>query len=205
MKKTRENFAFMLLGTNRTGKTTIARQIAELWVKTHKGQNVIAYDMQNRFNDIRTKNLTMMDEKQVGEYLSTVYNSLVIFDDYRMLYDTDRTPKELLNFMQLRNERCNDVIFITHSPNLVLNRLTYYLTHYYLFYTQGVDKGFSDKIDNAYILIKLRNIVNRYRKMYGRGTYLPAAPAKSFPYIVFDNGNQTVQYVNFTFEQNGGD
>ena len=200
MANVRENFAMMFLGHNRTGKTSVALSVARLWKKTHKGKNVICYDPQvNKFQEVVTHDITNLKDSERLEYLGTIYDSLVIFDDYRVMLDNDRTPSELLDFLQFRNERCNDVIFITHSPSLVLTRMTTYLTHYYIFYTQSLDKGFSDKIPSAHMLVKLKDLINKYVKNFGKGIYIPATPAKSFPYIVFDTERERYFPVNFTF------
>lgn len=197
----RENFFKIFLGHNRTGKSVLARIIATKWKKTHPKKNIIAYDPQNRFKDIKTVDITSFNIEQVNELLLNTYDSLVIIDDFRILYESDKTPSELLNFLQYRNERCNDVIFITHSPSLVQNRLTYYVTHFYLFYTQTTDKGFSDKLNNGIVLIHLSKLINEYVKEYGKGTYNEQNPELSFPYIVFDNENENIFLQNLTFKK----
>jgi len=185
----RETFFFMFLGHNRTGKSVTARQLAERWRETHDGK-IYAHDPQQRFHDIMDVKL-VAGEAVFQEFLDDEPREcLLILDDYRMLHPSDRMDKGLLDIMNVRNEYCIDIIMITHAPSLVLERLTYYITHYFVYFTQGTDKGFKEKIPNYVVLTAIRNVINRYVKNNGKGVY------PTFPYMIFNNETEDVTKVN---------
>lgn len=191
MSDTRENFFFMFLGHNRTGKSVTAKQVADEWRQAHDGK-IYAHDPQNRFSDILDVKLLPSDTV-FREFLDDEpRRCLLILDDYRMLHPNDRMDKSLLDIMNVRNEFCVDIIMIAHAPSLVLERLTYYITHYFLYYTQSTDKGFKEKIPNYKALTELSRSVTNYVKMHGKGVY------PTFPYIVFNNETEDATPINFT-------
>jgi archaellum biogenesis ATPase FlaH len=191
--KYRENFLMTFIGHNRTGKTVIAKEIAKEWKKTHNGE-IIVFDPQHRFTDILDVEIKEDNENWANElYESKPLNSLVIFDDYKMLMDNDRTPKKFLSLLAARNEWCTDVIMITHHPRLLLERASYYVTHYFVFYTQADDKAFSRNIINVQDIIDVKNAVNAEVLKNGRGTY----ERKNFPYAIYVQDEGTAQFVNF--------
>lgn len=193
----REAFFFMFIGHNRTGKTVTAKDIAIQWKKAHKGK-LIVFDPQNRFTDItdiRIRNIEDVGNLFIeDEDISfSEPESLFIVDDYRALYPKDKLDETLGRLLEIRNEYCVDMIFITHSPKLIQERLTYIITHYFLYFTLGVDKGFKDKVYNAEVLIVLREEINSYVIKHGKGEY----DKRSFPYIIFHNISEETEYVNF--------
>lgn len=185
----RENFFFMFLGHNRTGKSATAVEIAEKWSKTHDGK-IYAHDPQGRFADVMDIKLVANDTVFRDFLDDEPRECLLILDDYRMMHPSDRMDKDLLDIMNVRNEWCIDIMMITHAPSLVLERLTYYITHYILYYTQSTDKGFKEKIPNYKALTTLRGYINGYVKVYGKGDY------PTFPYIIFDNETEIATRIN---------
>lgn len=191
-KNNRENFIFALIGHNRTGKTTISIEIIKQWKQTHKGV-VIAYDTQKRVpENLKDIDITGIEPNEVLDVVMNNPESLLVLDDYRMLYSYDKTDKDLMKLLMLRNEYCIDIIISAHAPSLILERLSYYVTHYYLFYTQGTDKGFKDKMNNGIVLAMIREIINGYVKQYGKGQY----ETKSFPHIIFNTETETISFEN---------
>lgn len=184
MSEYRNNFVDVYIGYNRTGKTAIAELTAKEWRKIGKG-SVISFDPQNRLSGVSDEKIESIEDID-----SNTINSLFIFDDYKALFEKDKMDNKLLYMLIQREEHCNDFIFITHAPSMVLERLTYYVSNYYMFYTQSTDKGFNEKIQAASILKQLRTIINNYVKLNGVGEY------PRFPHVVFDTKNESVYFVN---------
>lgn len=186
MKDYRYNFIFIFIGFNRTGKTSDAIKYAHYWKDANNG-SIIAYDPQNKFRGLATD--FIIDVEDIDDYINSK-RTLFIFDDYRALFTSDKMNKTLSKMMTLREENCNDFIFITHSPALILERLSYFVTDYFIYFTMSTDKGFNDKLLNSTTLIKCRDIINDYTKKYGRGEY------PVFPCIRFNNATHEVTFIN---------
>lgn len=184
----RDNFVLMKIGHNRTGKTADALALAESWQDSNPKGSVVAFDPQNRFINIADERIgPHIDELE--DYKESI-NTLFVFDDYRQLHTADKTHYALLDLMYLREEYCNDFIFICHAPSFVLEKLSFYITHYDLYYTNSTDKGFKSKVADAPVLTKLKYTINSYVKRYGSGKY------PDFPYIQFEARTNTIKLIN---------
>lgn len=195
----RTNFILFMLGHNRTGKSVIAKDLATSYRKKFgKKKNIIAYDPQSRFKDLTDS--TIMSEKwedyfdESGEKL-LIHDTLFILDDYRGLMTRDTLDPFFLKMLMLRNEYGLDFIFIIHSPKLIIERISYYITHFALFYTSGDANAFkkADKVQSIETISQCRDFVNRYVKANGRGEYKD----RSFPYAFIDTENEKIQLINF--------
>ena len=121
-------------------------------------------------------------------------NALLILDDYRTLHEQDKAEAWLLYLLQARSEQNIDIMYSIHNPALVINMLTYFTTHYYIFYTQVQEGGWKKKIPNYTTCMAVSNYVNKYVKIYGRGKY------PDFPYMIIDNENEEVIAQNMKME-----
>ena len=186
----RNNFLFVFFGHNRTGKTQTALEIIKGWKQTHKGM-VYTFDNQGRYNDIRDKKINLSDSWEKN-FLNdkNIKNSLLVIDDYRILCPSNTMSQGFLDILNIKNEYCIDIIIITHAPGLIIERLTYFITHYFLFYTQSTAKGFKDRMSNYETVYKLKDIINEYVKKHGRGDF------PIFPYIIFDNETEKINFIN---------
>lgn len=177
----------MFLGHNRTGKSVTALKFAVAWKQAKKYRYLIAFDPQDRFKDIRDARII---EPNWEKYLDPKYKDICfIIDDYHMVVD-ERIDNNLLTLFALRNERGLEFIFITHNPELIRKKISYYITDLYLYKTQGTDHDFKGKLSNPELIIRLRHIVNSYVSRNGKGDY------PNFPYVHI-NENDEFKFINF--------
>lgn len=206
-RKLDEVSVFCFIGTNRTGKTSTARNFAIEW-KQFKGQqlggSVFAFDPQNKFKDIADVTVTnfqrdwqkilytieIKDGKEIVIPNKKLRNGLFIIDDYRLLQEGHQPDKWLKVLMNFRSEWGLDIIFITHSPGLVLRYLTSYTTDYYIFFTKVKKDGFEEKIPDYEMCELSCQMMNAYVKKNGKGVY------PNFPFIHVDTDNDEMHAYN---------
>jgi hypothetical protein len=192
----RDSEILFFIGHNRTGKTSIAKQIAIRYKNADKKRKIITFDPQNRFRDIA--NGVIYEVKDMEKYLKTT-DTMFIFDDYRGLYTSDKADALLLRAIFDRAEYCNDFIFIAHAPNFILERLSFFVTKYYIFYTQSTDKGFKGKINNGEQILSLSKKVNQYVLTKCKNTPKGKGIYPNFPFIIYDQMNEKAKKVNFIY------
>jgi len=162
MATERPVFNRMFIGYNRTGKSSMARKYGNLWVMHNPGKTVAGHDPQRRFKGIINPKYQLFgydDNKdwwngyegqtKEGRYpIKNLRNALFAADDYRGLNQYDTTQPSLLRLMEFRAEYAIDCLFVCHSPGLVLSRLSYYISHWHIFYTKGSQAAFDKKTEN---------------------------------------------------------
>jgi hypothetical protein len=197
--KFRKNFVLFMIGHNRTGKSVLAKDIASSYKSKFKNKKkIIAYDPQDRFSDLRDERILSEDWEQyfdeTGERL-LIHDTLFILDDYRGLMMKDRLDDYFLKLLMLRNEHGIDFLFVVHSPKLIIERISYYITHFALFYVSGSDDNFkkSQKIQSVETVAQCSEMVNRYVREHGRGTY---EEDKNFKFAWIDTEDEIVSFVN---------
>lgn len=184
----RPNFLFGFIGHNRTGKTSISIEMAKQWKQSRPDGTVIAFDPQRKFLEqkVKTENglIDLVDEtiyahdKYWADKVLEERNALLILDDYRLIHPKNIANEGLAKLMTFREEYNIDIIYITHSPALVLNILTYYTTHYFIFFTLSTLGMFEKKIPHYGLCQASVQYINKYVKKHGKGKY------PKFPYIV---------------------
>lgn len=177
----RDNFLYCFIGTNRTGKSAIARKHIIAWKKSNPGKLVIGFDPQRRFRDLIDIFISPEDPKWAVK-LHKFRNCLIVLDDMRVLNEDARPVEGLSNLMYYRCDWNIDIITVFHNPSLVLNCISAYATHYFIFLTNAKDGSFKDKIPNYTLCQLASEEVNRYVSIYGRGKW----PECDFPHIVVD-------------------
>ena len=187
----REVFLWGFIGHNRTGKTSTAVELARNWKEGRPDGTVVAFDPQHKFEDVADYFILPSDKDWAYKALD-LRNALLILDDYRILHPSDRASQDLLNLLSFRNEYSIDIMYVCHSPALVLNVLTYYTTNYFLFYTQSRMGIFEKKIPNYTICQGASQYVNKYVKTFGKGDY------PNFPYVVVDNQEEKIYAINMS-------
>ena len=198
----RLNFLMAFIGHNRTGKTSIALDIAKKWKASRpEGSNtVICFDPQHKFDEVMDFEIELADTNWAYNLLK-FRNSLVILDDYRILNSKNIPDKGVLELLQFRNEYNIDMIIICHNPALLINIFTYFVTHYYIFYTMVQVGSFEKKIPNYELCMAASNLVNTYVQAHGRGDY--ADGKMLFPYVVVENETEVVTAYNMTKDISG--
>lgn len=192
----RNAYFMFLIGHNRTGKSSLAQQIVWQYKEDNPNNKIIAFDPQNRFHEKGKVEKTLVNKKLVDSdwfNLLEEKDCLLIIDDHRMLLPSDTLDPNFLRLLALRDEQGIDIIMITHHPSLIQNRLTYYITHLLLFYTNKDDKntGIDKKIMNASKVERLMEEINTHVKQHGKGEY------PNFPHIVYEYQEDKHVKVNF--------
>ena len=197
LDKLRSNFIIFFIGHNRTGKSAMAKVLAEIYRKKFgKKKKIISYDPQNRFKDL--SDVTIYKEDW-GQYFGddgkpNIHDTLFILDDYRGIMPRDTLDDDFLRLLMQRNEYGLDFIFVCHSPKLIIERISYYITHFALFYTLGDEDGFKSakKMPAVSDVSQCSDFINRYVRAHGRGKF----EDMSFPYIFIDAEKETMKLIN---------
>ena len=189
--KKRLNILWAFIGTNRTGKSVISRMYAEIWRKNNPDGIIVAFDPQRRFKGLTDWEI-MPDDDEWIEKLLQLRNALIILDDYKIIHEKNQPMKGLGKLMAHRADYNLDIIYICHSPSLILNLLTFYTSHYFLFYTEAMDDSFQKKILNYKLCINGQRLINKYVRTFGRGAY------PKFPHVIVDTEKGELYAVNFT-------
>lgn len=176
----RQNYCIAFIGQNRTGKTSVAKSLAREWMNANPGKRVMVFDPQTKFADIATDFIFLNEIRTWGQKISNLRNALLILDDYRLIHPKAIINQEFSELLAFRSQWNVDIIYICHSPSMVLNTLTYYTTHYFIFYTLAQKDSFERKIPNYELCERAKNYINKYVRFTGRGTY------PNFPHMIVD-------------------
>ena len=187
----RDVFSYGLIGFNETGKTELAKEIAKDWKSTRPGQDVMAFDPTGKFKGIANKFLKEYEGDWLEEALK-LRNGLLILDELRMLHPAHQADRRLVKLFSMRSGEHwnNDIIYIVHSPKLILEVLDSYTTHYRIFYTQARLNQWKDKIANYEGCISAHGLINKYVTEYGKGTY------PNFHYVEVENLTGEITWYN---------
>lgn len=186
---------FAYIGANRVGKTSVAREAIIKWKLANLGRLVVGFDPQNKLKDLIDIEIFLSDtNEELENKILNSRNALIVLDDYKVLHPKNIAEKWLLNLLQFRCEYNLDIIYIIHSPGLVLTTLTYYTTHYFIFYTQTTKEGWQKKIPNYEYCKNASDMVNEHVSTYGKGKY------PNFPYIVLETENQKYYFNNINYK-----
>jgi len=215
----------MFIGYNSTGKSSVARMFANLYHQNNPQNTIAGYDPQNRFKDLLNPKYKLSmeekgwwmgtdDRKKEGRYpLRILRNALFVGDDYRGINRAWTMSKDLAYLMEFRMEYGIDSLMVCHSPALVLEGLTPYISHYHIFYTKGKEDKFEAKMENyvecqrANELIKEyvrwllkeknNNIVVKRDDKGGPGQFYDEKNGKhTFPHIVVDTTTSELLPMN---------
>ena len=199
-QKTRKNFLWGFVGHNTTGKTPTAVELCKAWKAVRPGWKAIGYDPQDKFTEAGVLDIRIYasnaDWAKVLCQQDPVTkkwkygNSLLILDDYRMLHPNDSMDKGFLDLLALRVRMNMDIVFICHNPKLILERLSYYVTHYSIFYTESQLGAFQNRIPKYVACQKASVLINKYVLKFGRGQY------PNFPHILVENESDELQLIN---------
>lgn len=185
----RLNFLYGFIGTNRTGKSSVAKKLAESWKLSNPGGLIIAHDPQDNFVDLADIFIEPEDEDW-AEKCCNFRNCLIILDDFRLINDSSRPVKGLSRLLYYRAKWNIDIITIFHNPSLVINALAHFISHYFIFMTNAQEGSFKNKIPNYSLCIAASEEVNKYVSIYGRGQY------PNFPYVIVDCEKQKLMAIN---------
>jgi hypothetical protein len=185
----RTNFLYGFIGTNRTGKSSVAKLQAQAWRTANPNGKIIAHDPQDNFTDIADIFIEPEDSEW-AEKCHQFRNCLIILDDFRLINESARPVKGLSTLLYYRAKWNIDIITIFHNPTLVINTLAHFISHYFIFLTNAQEGSFKNKIPNYSLCIAASEEVNKHVSMFGRGVY------PRFPYIVVDCEHQKLNAYN---------
>ena len=203
----RKPFVWVFLGKSHSGKTVTARQIATAWIESRRGTNakVIAFDQQKQFTDLVDSSISKRDEDwalllqtkdKFGNYI--FQGSLLILDDYRGLLESNSMDMDFYDVLSLR---LFDVIYITHSPNLILKGMQYWNSRISIFLNNSKPSDFDEKIPESTLCQSASLIVNEYVKQLGgvdSDAYKKLYP--NFPHAIVTDESNRITFLNMDEE-----
>ncbi len=208
MEKKRGSELIVIIGHNNTGKTSFAKKLIEGFNKrrdlaTSKKKypsnyyKLAVYDVQDQFGDyMREGDMSIRtSDKDWCKKLLKMRKGMVVLDDYKVLIPNDTMSEDLLNLLQFRAEYGLDIVLIVHNPQLILQRLSYYIDTYCLFYTAGNKDSFKGRLSGSDRLIELKKMIDNEYKSYSPLAYSKLYP--NFPFIYYNGKNEKVKLVNF--------
>lgn len=185
----RANFSFGFIGGNNTGKSTVAKKIAETWKKANPNDTIVSHDPQDNFRHVTDYFIDPEDDEWAIKCCELT-NALLILDDVRLINESNTPVKGLKNLLYFRTKRNLDIIHICHAPGELLNAFAHFTSHYYIFYTEAQEDEFKRKIPNYALVKAASKKVNDYVAIFGRGTY------PNFPHIIIDCQTRKLNAIN---------
>lgn len=195
--KDREAFCYGVFGKRRSGKSTTVEEIARAWRESNPDDVIVAHDPQRRFTEVADFVIKPSDDKWAYK-CQQFTNALIIIDELRMLHPKRIMSTDFMDLMYMGAEQSIDVIYIIHSPGLILEPLIYYTTNYIIFATQSREGTFKGKLPNWDLCFSASQIVNKYVKHYGKGKHPLDSnfDGQGFPHMVVDNETEEMSAIN---------
>lgn len=179
----KNNYVCAFVGTNRTGKSSVAKFEALNYKRANPENKVIAFDIQDRFTGIADEYI--YPHESLDSQLDEIHDCLLILDDYKALNRKNILEKSLLKVLILREKRNIDIIYICHNPKQIVWDLTYYTSFYYIFYTYSKNGQFEGRIPAYELCINASKLINNYVvKLGNKGEY------PNFPHFIVDTDNE---------------
>lgn len=191
----RDNFFMGFVGDTKTGKTATMFELAKAWkLAKPKDYTIFGYDHHGNKGNIIDVKIDISDDNW-DEQLLKLRNCLLILDELRLLHGDDRLRKNWAKFLGDFQNRNVDVMYAVHNPKLILEKFTYFTSHYYVFKTNSREGGFKDKIPDYRLAYAASLLVNKYVSINGKGTY------PNFPFVEVNRLTLTVNAYNMKDEK----
>ncbi len=190
----RDNFIYVFIGTNRTGKSATVRKQIIIWKKANPGKSIFCHDPQRRFRDLADVFITPENENWAVE-MCKQRNCLLVIDDFRKLNESSHPAQGLKLLMYDFCDYNMDIMAVFHNPADVLTCISSHATHYFIFFTNAREGKFKEKIPAHQLCTVASEEVNKYVKVYGRGGL---ETNWCFPYIWVDTFNGTLSAINMS-------
>lgn len=185
----RLNFCYGFIGTNRTGKSSVAKLIATEWRKNNPDYTIVSHDPQDNFSEITDYFINPEDKDWANKCLK-LRNALIILDDVRLINQSNTPIDGLMKLLYYRAKYNIDIIHICHNPSLLLNAFAHFTNRYFIFFTNSQEGSFQKKLPNYTLCVKASEMVNKYVSKYGRGNY------PEFPHMIIDTEEQKMIAMN---------
>lgn len=200
-----------MIGTNGCGKTTITKEVANIWRASRpplRVQNGIVYNARMVF-DVwgQMRDITDYGIRRDSGWAKTidekVKSSLIILDDYKLLVEGNVPTKGMVDLFINRRHSDLDYIYSCHSPSSVIPQIIPYTSHFYIFYTKTLQGVFEKRMPFSDLLITASSYVNKYVSVYGMGMHPdhvefngPKNKGQRFPYCIVDTDKGTIDAIN---------
>lgn len=197
-----DNFVDGFMGTNKAGKSTTEKTVAQIWRDTHPpSMEIYGYDYQRVFGSLIPKNnhIDIHNDKNWALKCCELRNGLLLLDEIKMGWKTPQHPPQGLDTLFSQCFYWNlSILWSCHNPAQVPEVCTMHTTIYHLFLMYFKRRQFEIKIPNAWICIGAANHVKKYVKQHGRGRHKldPLYDGQGFPYMIVNMQNQTTKAVN---------
>lgn len=193
---TRYNFCYGFIGTNRTGKSSVAKLIAQTWRKHNPDPDylIVSHDPQDNFSEITDYFINPSDKEWAKKCLK-LRNSLIILDDVRLINPGNTPVDGLMELLYYRAKYNIDIIHICHNPSLLLNAFAHFTNRYFIFFTNSQEGSFQKKLPNYSLCVAASNMVNKFVSKYGRGNY------PYFPHMIIDTEQQKLEAMNMNEDE----
>lgn len=187
----RLNFCYGFIGTNRTGKSSVARLIAEDWRRNNPDPDylIVSHDPQDNFSHITDYFINPSDKEWAKKCLK-LRNTLLILDDVRLINPGNTPVDGLMELLYYRAKYNIDIIHICHNPSLLLNAFAHFTNRYFIFFTNSQEGSFQKKLPNYSLCVAASNMVNKFVSKNGRGNY------PYFPHMIIDTEEQKLIAMN---------
>lgn len=214
---TRDNYVWLWIGTNTTGKTPTAIMLAIAIKRERPNSKIVCFDNRKSIRKMRilnplTKKYELLADKIIEEWdtdwaeqllgvdkdgkrVSEPWRNYTLFlDDYQMLCKNYKMPQGFKSLIAMRVEYNIDIIGITHTPKYILEGIKDQVTDYSIFYNLSKQSSFEDKIANYEKVQAGAIVINEYALKFGWKTY------PKFPYVHVNQKTGKVTYVNMPWE-----
>ena len=207
---------YLFIGHNRTGKSVTAQMYGNKWRVNNPNGIIAGYDPQHRFKHLIDPRYRLsMNEKgwwsgtkeraaQGRRPLCELRNALVICDDMRGLNQSNHTMSDFVRLMEFRAEYSIDIILIVHKPKFILEGISGYFSHIFIFYIKARVEEFETKVDDVLECQKSAELLKNYVKAFpsiledpGQFYDKSGHGKHQFPHIVLDTntGKLTPQNI----------
>lgn len=183
-----------IVGSNQTGKQTLALQLAKEWKNKNKRGKVIVFDPQYRFRENGAcdysidylakdwaKTLLKKDNKN-GKYIFSDY--LLILNSYRVLLNGNAIPKEVMRLLKLQAKIGFNLIYGTHHPKLIFPELYDATSYFSLFHVDLTDRD--DTKEYSKLVAPIHSISQHVRDLGGADSDKYKRMYPKFPHIVIE-------------------
>ena len=188
----------MCVGLDSPIRTMIKK--CKQWKIKNNGK-LIAFDPQGIFSregildyiiSLEDKNWAkkLIKKNKNGKYKFS--NSLLILPDYRILNPKDSIQLDFLDLIQHKTEIGIDIIMSTSYPINILERLSFYISNWYIFSVEEEESSFLEKSPSY---LKCQNAIEKINK-YVSENYIDKYTKTEQPHIIVRHNSDILDLVN---------
>jgi len=170
----REPYQLLIIGTNKTGKTTLTERIVKARIKK-SGRALIVTNHLGEWADTESIDITKREfiefqgirkthmSADMFKYLINFHNGILVFDDAKR-YVKQSIAEHLENLLISRGQNNIDIISVAHSFSRMPPGFFPYASHIVLFKTTESAKVRSDVLPDVAEILKVQEHVNKKAK-----------------------------------------